>query len=255
MKLIIQIGLKRSGNHGILNLIKKSWHNDNIVHLNDLLNFSYDFYQHFLGIPMSLRETTKIWTGLKGADLVIISLENKDINKIYFNELKKFKHLPDFHTIILLRNPFNNAASAYKYFVEIQCTTKNILTQGLMKQWKTYALFLLSFQVGGYIIPIIYDKFYQNEQYRNEIFENLGINYNKKYLNQITGWGKSFFELNCKDASKMDIFTRFLVYQNNPFFINHIFKDKDLFDLWTEICRKFNLKLDPVLFCQMRHIL
>ena len=38
MKTIIQIGLKRSGNHGIINLLKQAYTWDNIVHLNDVVH-------------------------------------------------------------------------------------------------------------------------------------------------------------------------------------------------------------------------
>jgi len=253
MKTIIQIGLKRSGNHGLLNLIKKSFTNDNIVHLNDISVFSYKLYEKYSQIEVSKREKNNKWGGFKNADLILISIENKNIDKL-FVELKKFNHLPNFHVIVLLRNPYNNASSVYQYFLKIQCAEKDRLTKILINEWITYALFILTYQFVGNTIPIIYDKFYKDEQYRKDIFEYLDLNYKKEHLNQVTGWGVSFFERNCKDTSKMNIFTRFLVFQNNSFFIQNIFRNKDLFDLWTEICRKFNLKLDPTLVCQMKHI-
>ena len=43
MKIIIQFGLKRSGNHGISNLILKS--NNNFVHLNDLNDLDYNKFK------------------------------------------------------------------------------------------------------------------------------------------------------------------------------------------------------------------
>jgi len=246
MKTIIQIGLKRSGNHGLLNLMKKSCSDNKIIHLNDITVFSYELYKKYSQIAIGEREKNNNWAGFKNADLVLISIENQNIDKL-FMELKKFNHLPDFHVIILLRNPYNNAASAYQYFLKIKCTEKDKLTKNLIQQWMEYALFLLTHQFVGNTIPIIYDKFYKDEQYRKDIFEHLGLNYKKEHLNQVTGWGLSSFDDNCNDASKMDIFTRFLVFQNNSFFIQNCFRNKNLCDLWTEICRKFQLKLDPVL--------
>ena len=76
MKLIIQIGLKRSGNHGILNLIKKNFDKTKIVHLNDLQKFTYDQYCHFSNIKITLNETNNLWAGFKNADLLLISFEN-----------------------------------------------------------------------------------------------------------------------------------------------------------------------------------
>ena len=251
MKTIIQIGLKRSGNHGLLNLMKKTY--DNMIHLNDISVFSYELYKKYSQIEISEREKNNKWSGFKNTDLILISIENQNIDTL-FMELKKFNHLPDFHVIILLRNPYNNAASAYKYFLKIQCAEKDKLTKMLIQQWMEYALFLLTHQFVGNTIPIIYDKFYKDEQYRKNIFEHLGLNYKKEYLNQVTGWGKSFFE-NTQDASKMDIFKRYLVFQNNPFFIQHFFRNKNLCDLWTEICRKFQLKLDPKLILTVKKYL
>ena len=246
MKTIIQIGLKRSGNHGIINLFKHAYALNNIVHLNDISIFSYELYKKYSQIEINKREKNNEWSGFKNAELVIISLENKDIAETLI-ELKKFYHLEDFHIIILLRNPYNNASSTYKYLLEIQCRDRNKLVNWLMKEWVKYAKFLLFHQIGGCITPIIYDKFYQNKDYREDVFRILEINYKEEYLNDISGWGISFFNKDCKDASKMDTFTRYLMFQNNPYFINYIFKNKRLFDLWDAICDKFNFKIDPLL--------
>ena len=81
MKVIIQIGIKRSGNHGILNLIKKSGIK-NYIHMNDIHHFTYENYEYFSKKEPEYNPVNDHnWTGFKGVDVVIISLENKCIPK------------------------------------------------------------------------------------------------------------------------------------------------------------------------------
>ena len=79
MKVFIQIGIKRSGNHGILNLIKKSGIK-NYIHMNDIHHFTYENYKYFSEKEPEYKPVNDhTWTGFKGVDMVIISLENKCI--------------------------------------------------------------------------------------------------------------------------------------------------------------------------------
>ena len=143
MKVIIQIGIKRSGNHGILNLIKKSGIK-NYIHMNDIHHFTYANYEYFSKKEPEYNPVNDHnWTGFKGVDVVIISLENKCIPK---KELEKFHNIPNIHFIVLLRNPFNNAASAYKYFIANKCNSSMILLKYIMTIWKQYANFFFKSQ-------------------------------------------------------------------------------------------------------------
>ena len=113
MKLVILIGLKRSGNHGITNLILKTQRNH--LHLNDLKNFTYENFQKFSKKQTKIQTIDQEWGGFKNKDFLLISLENNELNAL-IDEIGNFKE--EKNVILLLRNPFNNLASAYKYFIE-----------------------------------------------------------------------------------------------------------------------------------------
>ena len=236
MKVIIHFGIRRSGNHGILNLIKNSGIKK-CVHINDLHNFKYELFQQYSKINITLFEIDNTWTGFKDVDLLIISLENKIIPK---KELEKFYSIPNIHFVILLRNPFNNAASAYKYLITTECKSTTILLKYLMTLWKNYTDFFLKDENLKSTL-ILYDKFYKNEKYRTNIFEKLGLTYNKKHLNEIKGWGKSFFDLKATNTNNQKIFERWKVFENDEIFIKNILDDQELHDLWEKICEKFEI--------------
>jgi len=236
MKVIIQIGIKRSGNHGILNLIKKSGIK-NYIHMNDIHHFTYENYEYFSKKEPEYNPINDHnWTGFKGVDIVIISLENKCIPE---KELEKFHNISNIHFIVLLRNPFNNAASAYKYFIANQCNSSVILLKYIMTIWKQYANFFLKSNTKYNLI--IYDKFYKNKKYRETIFEKLGLKYNEEYLNEINGWGRSFFDLNATNTNNQKIFERWKVFENDTLFKKNVMDDKELHDLWGKICEKFEI--------------
>ena len=245
MKLIIQIGLKRSGNHGLINLFKKCYKSDNIIHLNDIHSFSYDLYKEYSNKKIEKTMENNTWSGFKGADLVIISLENKEIHKSLLKELKRFEHIPDVHFVFLLRNPYNNAASAYKYLNYTNGSSSIILIKYLVTLWKQYCAFFLEQREKCTLI--IYDKFYQDKTYRQNIFNTLGINYNETFLNEIDGWGRSFFNQESTNTTHMDLFKRYLYFKDDPDFIKRVLMDKGLLVLWGEICRKFDIPLDKEL--------
>ena len=88
---------------------------------------------------------------------------------------------------------------------------------------------------------IVYDKFYKDKKYRETIFEKLGLKYNEEYLNEINGWGRSFFDLNATNTNNQKIFERWKVFENDKLFIKNVMDDKELHDLWGKICEKFEI--------------
>lgn len=242
MKIIIQFGLKRSGNHGISNLILKS--NNNFVHLNDLNDLDYNTFKNFLEKEGNLSIVDNVWTGLKKCQKVLISLENKSVISLKKN-ITDFSQERNIRFIILLRNPYNNMASLYKYFLEKKIKTGLILLTQCIQLWKEYCNYIL--QSNNNCISIIYDKFYSDVQYRREIFDILKINYNEKYVNEINGWGKTFFDLKANTTKNQDIFKRYLNFKNDKKFIDYVFKDIELIELWNKICEKFKINKDKQL--------
>ena len=246
MKLIILIGLKRSGNHGITNLILKN--QKNYLHLNDLTDFTYENFQNFSKKQSNIQTMDQKWCGFKNKDLLLISLENIELNAMV-NKICNFKEKKNI--ILLIRNPFNNLASAYKYFIEKKIGNGLFLLQQMKILWKQYCQFILKNQsfyhwsasTSSTSTCILYDKFYSNLEYRKQIFKELEIEYKEEHLNEITGYGRSFFDLNAKNTDKQDIFNRWKYFKDDKYFIQYVLNDSELLRLWNSVCRKYNIEL------------
>ena len=235
MKLVILIGLKRSGNHGITNLILKTQRNH--LHLNDLKNFTYENFQKFSKKQTKIQTVDQGWGGFKNKDFLLISLENNELNAL-IDEISNFKE--EKNVILLLRNPFNNLASAYKYFIEKRIGHGLFLLLQMKILWKQYCQFILKEHS---FTCILYDKFYSNLKYRKKIFKELRIEYEEEHLNEITGYGRSFFDLNAKNTDKQDIFNRWKYFKDDKYFIQYVLNDNELCGLWNSVCRKYNIEL------------
>lgn len=232
MKSYILFGVQRSGNHGIINLILKS-NNKNYVHINNSV-LNYNLFNKFSQIEIKNRTNKKgQFIGFKDAEMIILSLENKVID---YTELEKFI---DSKCILLLRNPYNNFASLFKSYenkkLGINRKIKSI--NFLKKIWKSYAKNILD---NNNIIIIIYDLFYKDSNYRNSIFNKLELQYDEKYLYEISGNGISSFERKNNNASKLNIFSRYEKFLDNELYINLIINDIELRNLWNQIKKKFN---------------
>lgn len=169
MKIIIFYGLKRSGNHFVLSTIMQ--HYKNIVHINNLNKLNYKIFIKNKDVEITVREKDQWLSGVKGADCVILSLENRTINE---TEIHKFiTNEEDVNVVLLLRNPYNQLSSAWKvYNKDAEKVTSHL------KLWPSYARYFLN-ENNNYDfinIRILYDKFCENEEYVKKVFEKLGIN-------------------------------------------------------------------------------
>ena len=190
MKIIIFYGLKRSGNHFILSSIMQ--HFKNSVHINNLFYFNYKNFVKYKQISITKREKDHSLSGIKGADCVILSLENRKINE---KEIKQFiKNERDVNVVLLLRNPYNQLSSAWKvYNKDVKKITSHL------KFWPIYARHFINENRNYDFIDvrILYDKFCTDEHYVKKVFEQLNIHnieFNKE--SAITYQKSSFNEQN-----------------------------------------------------------
>lgn len=233
-KIVFFYGLRRSGNHGILNLIIKEY--PNYVHINDTI-LSFDKYENNKNIDITLRNSDNKYVGFKECDLLIISMENQIPD---FNEINKFNEIEDIHIFILLRNPVNNLESAWTIYNDKKKVNE------IRDLWITYSKIFIN-DCKDYndsnkkINYIIYEKFYNNEQYRIDIFQNLNIKYNdvKKFLNESPGHAKSSFKNDKKNYGKnKSIDLKIKLYNDNANFKKLI--TNELKENWKIIVKKFN---------------
>lgn len=162
MKIILLYGLRRSGNHFLISTILQQF--QTWVHINDV-GLSYDDYIIYKNTPKTLGRIDREYTGFKGVDCVLISMEDKQIE---YEELAKFSTEEDVHSIMLLRNPYNNAASLWQMTRKCPEYTSNCISL-----WKIYASQYLSDT--PIHLKVLYDKFATDENYVTECLSRLGI--------------------------------------------------------------------------------
>lgn len=215
---ILFYGIRRSGNHGIINMITKSLKNS--IHINNV-KWNAQEYIKSSNTGNIIKGISENYTGFKNTDLVLISTEDStDFDQKFPINLK---------ILILLRDPYNMLASIYKSY--------SGRVQEYMDLWKKYAKFILS-KPHGYKV-IIYDKFYKSREYRKDIFDFLGLEYSELHINEKPGWAKSSFS--SKSTSLDNEYNRYFHYMDDPEF-SYILKDLELWELWKSICDMYEIE-------------
>ena len=242
MKQLIQLGIRRSGNHGITNLLVQSFNDQKYtVHLNDLHDKELNGYNRFKNQPITVNYIDRKWTGFKGCSLCVFSFENQQLNRAFIRQLQKLKKKQkDLHLLILLRHPFNNLASAYRIYTQSGKITAIDRCLEIKKLWKEYASFIL--KRNKEFLPIFYYKFYTDKQYRKDICKRLGIKCNDSKLTNIYSWGWSSFS----GYNKLDynaLFSRYKNYVDDDWFKKNVLEDDELKELWKKISNTFKINL------------
>ena len=228
MKTIILYGLRRSGNHFFISNILQ--HFDHAVHINNCQEFSFNNYQKFKSINITAHRSDREFIGFKNAECVLISIENKIIDQ---NELDKFKSVDDCHVMLLLRNPYNNLASAWKeYILNLKPNrVKPEQVYQIHSLWIDYAYQYLKADM----VNVLYDSFVESEEYRKRIITSLGITSRNVRLNQKIKWQCSSYSDNAK-KQKIWGTLKDSVYADDPEFVK-LFKNSKHEELWNKIIK------------------
>lgn len=236
MKTVLFYGLRRSGNHGILNLFIQ--HYQNAVHLNDTV-LSLDYYNLYKEIEISNVRCDRGYIGFKDADCVIISIENQYID---FHELSKFNYISGVYRVLLIRNPYHQLSSVWKvYNQSVQQLTK------IRDLWIYYAELFLS-EDSIQFIKIVYDLFYTNKTYRENILRKCAIDKKKVNISDFTVWGDSSYQ-NKDDARRMLGGLEDCVYSNDNTFVTIVTCDKRVDKLWNRIMELYSDNENVGCFC------
>jgi hypothetical protein len=231
------VGMRRSGNHAIINWIWKQ-QGDGVMHLNNLpvrynpYRFLYEYFPTERYGNESRREFSK-------KDLLIYSYEDKTLEAIadakfekkhdlYFG--KSFKR----YDIIILRDPFNMYASRLKMKYERQQQsrhnireTERLTSEESIETWLSYAKEFLgeSNYLKNNKVCINYNSWCIDVEYRKKLTEQLDLEFSDAEFNRVkgAGGGSSFDGLNMRyEGSKMKVGERWKVMAEDPLFINMI---------------------------------
>jgi hypothetical protein len=201
-------GLRRSGNHGVINWLIPMLGNQ-VCHINDGKPLCR-FYNGNDGLNYTKIEIQK-------TDATIVSYENVDFNEGWpeFDiESPKVKY------VLLLRDPFNTLASLLRNQTTIQNRSWNVPDYELEKLWVQYAKEFL--KITSWLpedtVMISYNRWFVNETYRRGIADQLELEYSEVGLNKMSGYGggSSFDQLIYnRSAQNMDVLNRWKRFKSN----------------------------------------
>tara|TARA_Y100000310_G_C20683601_1_gene817594 strand:- start:2608 stop:3327 length:720 start_codon:yes stop_codon:yes gene_type:complete len=221
-ELIIVLGIRRSGNHAIVNWLKNQIKAKQTV---KVLNNK---------TPLSCLEVDQ---SLKKKEVIIITYESVPINIFKNGNIIKNEH--EFGNrkktnIMILRDPFNLFASVLKGYYWKEAAEDYI---GFIELWKGYAKEHLQETQHIKSKSIIYNKWFENKNYRENICKDLKFPFSDACLNYVGNYagGSSFDRRRFKrNAQDMNVLNRWQKMLSNKKYIK-MFRDKELLTLARRI--------------------
>ncbi|MCC5931178.1 MAG: hypothetical protein JJU28_18160 [Cyclobacteriaceae bacterium] len=226
-KLIIFTGLKRSGNHAIINWIIGQ--EPGVIGFYNDLPIEKSMFKGQMESHFSIVKT-------KFPASVICSYEDKLPKDVFsnknINHIKKtFGHFQSIIKIILIRDPFNYFSSRMHHHNNIKLFSDNPETLlDNINKWKIYArTIIMDKNIHNYLF-INYNDWVLNLQYRKKISTLIGVKFNDiRFLEQSKyGKGSSFQMNNREFLSRWKKSRNLKIYKD-------IFKDKELIELYTQL--------------------
>ncbi|MBY0356360.1 MAG: hypothetical protein K2W82_00045 [Candidatus Obscuribacterales bacterium] len=229
------LGMRRSGNHAIINWLLN--HEKGVSHFLNNLKMESELYR---------KRTVKGVSALEigsDTDLLVLSYEDYFVEEIFNRRLEMqrqefFGKSSTVQNVLILRDPFNCFASRIKsdfFYVRDIPGRKQVLDL-----WKSYAREFLGISntlgPGGLVIS--YNHWASDADYRKDVIGKLGYDsLNDQILSEVPkyGGGSSFDSLKLDGkAEEMKVFDRWHIYKDRPFFVE-LFADEELRDLVNKI--------------------
>jgi hypothetical protein len=226
-------GMKRSGNHAIINWIWKQQGDDGVMHLNNIpakYNPYRFLYEHFGNDK--LRQESE--GNFSQKDLLIYSYEDQtleDISDLKFakkHDIYLGKSLESYD-VLILRDPFNCFASRAKKFAHRfnAVDNPNIVTeksQASAKLWISYAKEYLgeTHYLKNKKIPINFNLWTTDQEYRRELASKLNLEFSDAEFDRVkgAGGGSSFEGLSKRyEGSTMKVNERWKLMADHPYMV------------------------------------
>lgn len=212
----IVYGLRRSGNHAIINWILPQVKGD----------FSY-YNDVWPNAPYKGKPKQRRGNGSK-VDTSIISFE--DYNLQIFKSLLRNRSQPKVQkrtTILIIRDPFNWYASRLKSDMSQPAHYSGLNLRQLylqyIREYNRESIFL-----EGHVVLISYNQWKSDLSYRKSISKGLGLEFTDDGLNKVTGeGGGSSFDGMIVSGQQLRTDKRYLYYLNDDTFLS-LFTNKEL---------------------------
>jgi hypothetical protein len=258
---IFIMGIRRSGNHAIASWIRPQLNDDIVRYFNDHFydTLSNDGESNRIFNYSYINKKMIILKGKYDVKYNLFGLENQSIKNYYENYNKwivkinnKIKedtnlngNIPEKNKkIIIIRNPWNNMASEIQWHYNGR--RYNVPKNKLIDLWNEYYENFIN-NTDEKLNFIIYDKWFIDRDYRENISKKLNLKYTDENLNLIekTGNGSSFTKrMYNGHAQKMNVLNRYLESKDYPdmqMFVNSK-NGKELKEKWNHICDLENIE-------------
>lgn len=231
------ISMKRTGHHSIQNWIFSGFKDPKLK--IEHMDFTTGGKVTAKNKGRSRESINKVLHGLSSLNLLTYDFQQVDLNELHQRKIKDpnaihmWPATKEFTVersliIIVLRDPYNWAASTIKCFKKV--------IPAAVARYKQHLKQALGIQdyLGGYPFVVIdYNRWFTSEDYRAEIISKLGMNIEATQYQEVAvnGAGSSFDKVKFrKQAGKMKVLNRWEHYKKHKVFMN-IFKDKELVEL------------------------
>lgn len=234
-------GIKRGGNHAVINWILE--HYDSYIHYNNCFLLNDLIYVEY--------KEDVIKKGKDPYQIHLLSFEDRPLilEKKLNSNIKDVSKLKSSKNIILLRDAYNTYAS--RYMKKLNPSPNMICWNDLWTEyndpniWIGFAKEFL--QITNYLndpIKINFNYWFSKKKYRQEISAILGREHTDKALERVSnqGGGSSFDYQNYDNqAQKMKLSKRYKIFVNNNDFIKNIILNKEIEKL-NKLIFNFSIK-------------
>ena len=249
---IMMMGVHRSGNHGILNWLIGNL-DGRIIHINALNHEDLTPELYFKN-SKKRDSTRKIhdssgfeyyerdWTNFHHADWLILSLESFNVRSMR-EQISDFTKKTNCKSIILLRDPLNNAASMFRsrrnhgYTIEEAKSSVGVVLQ----RWDQHANEMIR-EDSFWTCRILFNRWFLDVKYRDRIMSDLGYKNTDSGFGDISGHGRSSFDRN-DDAAGLDLEGRYLSLVSEEGFLPSLAGEGVDLELWKKVCELHSYEL------------
>jgi hypothetical protein len=236
------VGLRRSGNHALINWIGKQ--QDGVVeHLNNIPIGENPYRHHYEYTLDRWPEKTKMlqlfWQQSQGnfyrKNCLIYNYEDYGLAKIFYPAFER-KH--DWYLgkserrfdVIIIRDPFNLLASRIKKkksFIHVKSSNRTFTDL-----WKEYAKEYLG--ETNYLqqtkVCVNYNRWIQDVEYRRSIAEKLGLHFSDTGFQEMADMGSSFENTRYGDeTAQQELMSRWQHYLDDDLF-QMLLRDRELIE-------------------------
>ena len=236
-KLIKVIGLRRSGNHAIINWIIPQ-QTGIVRHLNNI-SIRGNYYRelcdklHDYHPEIYLREKERLEKEARGdfelKDCLICNYEDYNLKQLTSQKMQKRddfyfgKSLVEYN-LLILRDPFNTLASRLNAPKDTAIDLR-VNNRAFIKRWIAYAKEFLGetqFLKNNKVV-VNYNQWFSDLDYRKQIASHLNLKFSDKGINQVRGFGggSSFDKCDFSgQAQKMKVLERWQQFSDDVAFKN-----------------------------------